>query len=412
MSRRFLDLAMVAASQGEATPASSVRSAMFGMSSRARKQYLEAQIKETEEKMRVAREVLADGAKDLTEQFEEVHVSARPKVAHDKKETDADDTPLAMPKADVEALRTPLTRTTALPFLTEFASTAESLDSKLVAIVTMTDEEWEERKGASAAKNAKLARWLRMCFDLGKATASNFKDELTEEGVLGDGREIVKRIRGLAEFLTGPDRDAYEERVENTAYFKAGMSESETLKATRDFVKDLTILGETNHATVVSKIIKKAKTDARTNKEGFKLLSTSVHDRKIDGKPPYTVKQLAGMIAARLAVADGHERSTALAVGKRWSNACFICGSKEHQARDCVGKCEECDLRCCQGAQGKVCAVKDGSIDIDKCTDGAGRLLDTLAKEKIRQKRSKRVGAVFSVDSESDGSERPGRLVF
>jgi Tfp pilus assembly protein PilV len=195
MSRRFLDLAMVAASQGEATPASSVRNAMFGMSSRARKQYLEAQIKETEERMRVAREVLAEGAKDLTEQFEEVHVSARPKVAHDKKETDADDTPLAMPKADVETLRTPLTRTTALPFLTEFASTAESLDSKLVAIVTMTDEEWEERKGASAAKNTKLARWLRACFDLGRLGALHVRLDVARHG--GFGAPHDGRLRGV-----------------------------------------------------------------------------------------------------------------------------------------------------------------------------------------------------------------------
>ena len=383
--------------EAEATPAAAMRHATFGMSSRARRQWLEDQIKKTDEQMRAARKVMATGAKNLAEQFEEVRPGPVVVTPRAKKETDVDDTPLAIPKADVEALRTPLTRTTALAFLTEFVSTAESLDVELAEIVTMTDDEWERRKDVSVAKNAKLARWLRACFDLGKATASNFKDELTEEGVLGDGRAIVKRIRGLAEFLTGPDRDDYEERVESVAYYKAGMSEAETLKATRDFVKDLKLLGETSHETVVSRIIKKARTDAKTNEEGFKLLSTSVHDRKIEGKPPYTVKQLAGMIAARLAVAERHGSRMALAVGKRWSDTCFVCGGKGHMAKDCVAKCGDCGLSCCQGAQGKACAVKDASIDVDKCTDGAGRPLDDFAKEKICQKRKKSyVGAVLT----------------
>ena len=56
--------------------------------------------------------------------------------------------------------------------------------------------------------------------------------------------------------------------------------------------------------------------------------------------------------------------------------------SDRHVAKECAARCGDCGLKCCPGAHGAECAVKN-EVDLGACADGAGRPLDDYCKEKI-----------------------------
>jgi hypothetical protein len=101
---RLTDLPMVAPEAGTTTrtPAS-VRHATFGMSAARRRQWIEDEIKKTDEKMRAMRKVVAEGAKNLAEQFEEADTK---EVATTK--TVEVESFVTLPKTTVSSLKTGL----------------------------------------------------------------------------------------------------------------------------------------------------------------------------------------------------------------------------------------------------------------------------------------------------------------
>jgi hypothetical protein len=269
----------------------------------------------------------------------------------------------------------------------------------------MTDAEWATVKATEKYKEKceRAARWMRECFDTTIKSAKDFKNELIDDGVLADGREVADRIRKLGTIAHGPSRENFEEKMEETAYFTSGMAEDAAKRSIKKYVKHLKLVGVTDLSTVTSRLVKKARMDHGANESGWSALSEAIADRVADGEPPYTLKVLTDKITVRLAV--GH-RQTAMVVNGAWARGkCFVCGKEGHQAKDCTAKCDTCGLKCCQGARGLPCAVAN-DVDLDKCVDGVDRPIEDFAKRKIMEKRDKarpKVGAIFS-------GERP--LVF
>jgi hypothetical protein len=392
---RLTDLPMVAPEAGTTTrtPAS-VRHATFGMSAARRRQWIEDEIKKTDEKMRAMRKVVAEGAKNLAEQFEEADTK---EVATTK--TVEVESFVTLPKTTVSSLKTGLRRVEAIPFLKEFANAAKRFDAGVAKIVTMTDAQWDAVKADPKYKdlNEKTACWMRECFDNTMQTVKDFKEALLDEDALDDGRLMVEMIKELGTIKHGPSRDKFEEEMEGKAYFTSGMPQDDAKRAVKKFVKDLELIGITDLRTVTGKLVKKARTDSGTNETGWGALSEAIADREADGEPPYSLKVLTDKITVRLA---GGGRPTALAAAFGARGKCFHCGERGHMARDCTKSCGECGLRCCPGVRGEKCAVTN-DLDLDKCTNAVGEPIDDYTKRKIEEKRAQRkpkVAAVYSGD--------------
>ena len=223
--------------------------------------------------------------------------------------------------------------------------------------------------------------------DIGGPEKRGFGKEVGGQQGLGDGRAITKRIRKLDEFQSGPERDAHEYVVEKGKYYMPGMKLTETKEATRQYQRDLELLGPLRD--LQAKMVKKARQNVPELEETWVALSNAMFDREVQDLAPWTVKQVAAMIGSRLAGAHRppNVMVTARGAGGR-GQPCFVCGKPGHQARDCTARCSGCRLKCCPGSHGAACAVGE-DVDLDECKDGGGRPLDDYCKDKIRAERAK-----------------------